>query len=171
MSIVIRSEIPADAPEISRLITQAFLGNPHSEGTEAAIVDALRSAGALVLPLVALRDGEIVGYSTFSPVRLSTGESGWFGLGPVAVAPDAQRQGIGTRLIEDDLLQLIAADAAGCVVVGEPNFYRRFGFAPVAHLRVNGIPPEYILARAFAGPEPDAVLIYHPAFGLPDPNA
>lgn len=165
--IVIRGEFPSDAPIIGRVVERAFRGHPHSDGSEAAIVAALRRTEKGVLPLVALMETEVVGYSTFSPVTLSTGDGGWFGLGPVAVAPENQRQGIGTRLIEEDLLQLKNQRAAGCVVVGDPSFYRRFGFKPVTRLQLDGIPAEYVLAQAFAGPEPEAVLRYDPAFGLP----
>ena len=84
----IRAEIPEDAAIIRAITSAAFEGAPHSSGTEAAIVDALRAAGALTVSLVAVQNGEIVGHVAFSPVTIDCKSTGWLGLGPVSVRPD-----------------------------------------------------------------------------------
>lgn len=94
-TMMIRPENPGDARAIDDVIRAAFATAPHSSGTEAAIVDALRRANALSISLVAEMAGELVGYAAFSPVSINREETGWFGLGPVAVLPDRQRCGIG----------------------------------------------------------------------------
>ena len=161
----IRRERLEDKEAIAALIGTAFASAEHSDGTEAQIVDRLRSAGALTLSLVAEDGGEIVGHAAFSPVTIDGRPLGWFGLGPVAVRPDRQRQGIGDALISEGLGQLVAYGAAGCVVLGEPGYYGRFGFQPVERLRYPGPPPEYFQVLAFGGKPPGGTVAYHPAFG------
>jgi hypothetical protein len=65
---------------------------------------------------------------------ISDGATGWFGLGPISVLPELQGTGIGTLLMQDALRLLRARGAAGCVVLGDPAYYSRFGFAPEASL-------------------------------------
>src|SRR5690606_18603384 len=113
---------------IHTLVAAAFDGHPHSDGSEPAIVDRLRADGDLTISLVAEDGGEIVGHIAFSPVTISDGNEGWFGLGPVAVAPQRQREGIGAALIEHGLALLRERGSAGCVVLGDPAYYGRFGF-------------------------------------------
>lgn len=161
----IRAEADGDADAIGALVATAFAVAPHASGTEAAIVTALREAGALELSLVALRAGRIVGHVAFSPVRIGGAPGGWRGLGPVAVAPDCQGQGIGSALVRTGLARLRDAGAAGCVVLGDPAWYGRFGFAPDPALRLPGAPPEYFLCLALAGSVPAGDVAYHAAFG------
>lgn len=161
----IRLERPAEDQAISDLITEAFASAEHSDGTEAKIVERLRKAGALTLSLVADDGGEIVGHAAFSPIAIEGQSIGWFGLGPVAVRPSRQRQGIGDRLISHGLEMLIAYGAAGCVVLGEPTYYGRFGFRTDERLRYPGPPPEYFQALAFGRDRPAGIVSYHPAFG------
>lgn len=161
----IRSERHGEEQEIAALIEQAFALAEHRDGTEAQIVDRLRRAGALSLSLVADKDGAIVGHVAASPITIDGRSDGWFGLGPVAVAPAHQRKGIGDRLIRDGLAQLIADGADGCVVLGDPAYYGRFGFEADDGLRYPGPPPEYFQAIAFGGRMPTGTVAYHPAFG------
>ena len=79
----------------------------------------------------------------FSPVLIDGEECGWFGLGPVAVEPERQRERIGTALIEHGLAHLRARGARGCVVLGDPAYYRRFGFEPDRTLAYPAAPAEY----------------------------
>ncbi|NGM45279.1 N-acetyltransferase [Rhodobacter sp. SGA-6-6] len=162
--MILRSERPADAGAIRALTKAAFAGAPHASGTEAAIVDALRSDGALTLSLVAEDAQGIVAHLCFSPVRIGGRDCGWFGLGPVSVAPHRQGEGIGSRLIRDGLSRLRNMAANGCVVLGDPGFYARFGFAPAPGLTFDGAPPEYFLQGTFSGPTPSGLVTYHPAF-------
>ncbi|MBW8285268.1 MAG: GNAT family N-acetyltransferase, partial [Rhizobium sp.] len=91
----------------------AFAGHPHSDGSEPQIIERLRRLGKLTLSLVAEDDGKIVGHVAFSPVTLSGGEGGWYGLGPISVAPGRQRGGIGSTLIKTGLAKLEAQGASG----------------------------------------------------------
>ena len=161
----IRDERPADAAAIHDVTATAFATAPHSDGTEAAIVDRLRAAGALTLSLVAEDGGAIVGHVAFSPILIDRVGERWFGLGPVSVAPGRQRQGIGSALIVEGLARLRAEQAKGCVVLGDPVYYRRFGFAPDAALQFPGLPPEYFQCLAFDGARPAGIVSYHAAFG------
>ncbi|MDN3712857.1 N-acetyltransferase [Paracoccus cavernae] len=86
----LRREIPADIREIRTLTDAAFADAPHSSGTEGAIIDALRAEQQLALSLVAVDAGRLVGHIAFSPVTISDGAAGWYGLGPMAVRPGDQ---------------------------------------------------------------------------------
>ncbi|MBV8908956.1 MAG: N-acetyltransferase, partial [Sphingomonas sp.] len=124
----IRSEEPGDEQSIFTVITAAFAEAQHSGGNEARIVEALRAAKGLAVSLVAIRDDAIVGHVAFSLVTMDGQSCGWFGLGPVAVMPALQRHGIGTALINAGLSALRERGAGGCVVLGDPAYYGRFGF-------------------------------------------
>ena len=99
-----------------------------SECKEHFIINSLRAAHALTVSLVAETDGQVVGHIAFSPVTISDGATGWYGLGPVSVLPEYQQQGIGTSLINTGLSRLKALGGRGCALVGAPNYYQRFGF-------------------------------------------
>lgn len=168
-SMTLRPEQAADAPAIAALIAQAFAGHRHSGGTEPAIVRALRAAGALTLSLVAVDDsGEIVGHIAFSPVSIAGHSGRWYGLGPLSVRPALQRMGIGSRLMTEGLARLEALGAEGCVVLGEPAYYGRWGFVVHEGLSYPGVPAEYFMALAFAGDVPHGEVAYHPAFEAQD---
>lgn len=161
----IRVEKPADEEAIGAVITSAFLEAEYSSGTEAAIVEMLRKADALTVSLVAIDGVKVIGHVAFSPVSIDGLNDGWFGLGPVAVDPDCQREGIGGALIEAGLADLKEQGARGCVVLGEPGYYGRFGFAADANLILEGVPPEYFQRLSFDGSSPCGSVTYHPAFG------
>ncbi len=160
----IREERPGDIAAIRRITAEAFRGMPYSSQTEAAIVDALRDAGALAVSLVAVEDGDVVGHVAFSPVRIGGADAGWFGLGPVSVRPDRQTRGIGTALIETGLARLKRDGAPGCVLVGAPGYYGRFGFENDPDLRYADAPAEYLLRLALGGSAPSGEVGFHPAF-------
>ena len=163
--MIIRDDLAADILSIRFLITEAFRSAPHGSGTEAAIVEALRSAEALTLSLVAVEDsGEIVGHVAFSPVLIDGGDAGWFGLGPVAVKPDRQRRGIGARLVRNGLDRLRETGAHGVVVLGDPVYYGRFGFRVPSNLRLPNVPAEYFMALGFGLAAPSGTVEYHSAF-------
>lgn len=160
----LRSENTGDIAVIVALTRAAFANAPHSSGSESAIVDALRAAGALTVSLVADVDGQLVGHVAISPVSISDGSHGWYGLGPVSVLPAHQGRGIGTGLINQALAQLQAKGAAGCVVLGEPGYYQRFGFAAVPGLQLPGVPAHYFQARCFGSAMAQGTVAYHPGF-------
>ncbi|MDH3063762.1 N-acetyltransferase [Achromobacter insolitus] len=156
-------ESPGDREAIFTLTQAAFKDHPHSQHTEGHIIDALREAGALTLSLVAQLDGRIAGHVAFSPVAIGDGSPGWYGLGPVAVLPELQGRGIGAALIHDGIARLKALGAAGCVVMGDPAYYQRFGFAQTPALTYPGVPPEYFMAQVFTRPAQGRVT-YHQGF-------
>lgn len=161
--MLILPETPDDHDAIFALTQAAFKDHPHSLQTEGHITDALREAGALTLSLVARVDGRIAGHIAFSPVQISDGSAHWYGLGPVAVLPGMQGRGIGAALIRQGLDRLKAMGAAGCVVMGEPAYYTRFGFAQMPALTYPGVPPAYFMAQVFTHPAQGRVA-YHKGF-------
>jgi putative acetyltransferase len=164
MNITIRSENTADIASISAVTEAAFRTCPYSRQTEQFIVHALRKAGAMTVSLVAEVDGIVVGHIAFSPVTVSDGSSGWYGLGPVSVLPELQRQGIGKALIRKGLARLKAAGANGCMLVGDPDYYKRFGFKNFPELIYEGIPQQYFVVLPFGKTVPHGTVTFHQAF-------
>lgn len=164
MTVVIRHETASDAPAIRAVTETAFRSAPHASGTEALIVEALREAGVLTLALVAEADDGVVGHVAVSPVSISDGTPGWFGLGPISVAPEWQRRGIGSLLMREALRLLREHGASGCVLLGDPGFYGRFGFRAEPGLVLPGVPPEYFQAVSFGSSSPRGTAAYHEAF-------
>lgn len=161
----IRPETAADADAITAITKAAFRDHPYSRQTEHAIVLALRHAGALTLSLVAEDDdGTVVGHLAASPITISDGTTTWAGLGPLSVRPDRQRQGIGSTLLREGLARLRAQGIEGCALVGDPAYYTRFGFRPIAGLTLDGVPPENVLALPFTEAVPQGVMTFHTAF-------
>lgn len=161
----IRKERPEDITAIRDLIQAAFAPKAYSDGSEGAIVDGLRAGGALHLSLVAVEAGEIVGHAAFSPVRVGAADTGWFGLGPVAVAEARQTKGIGTAVIKAGLNRLRDAGAAGVVVLGDPRYYGRFGFESVRTIWYGSGPSPYFQRLVLNGPEAVGQAVFHAAFG------
>ena len=161
----IRDEKPEDFDAISEVTVAAFETLPISQHTEQFIIKALRAAGALTLSLVAETDGRIVGHIAFSPVTFSDGSADWYGLGPVSVTPELHGKGIGTALISEGLSRLRALGAQGCALVGEPGYYRRFGFRNCPEMIHEGIPQEFFLALPFTEKIPQGVVEFHEGFG------
>lgn len=162
--IQIRRERPEDHEEIGRLTTAAFDQMPYSDGSEPAIIEKLRQAGDLTLSLVAVEGEKILGHVAFSPVSIAKSESDWFGLGPVSVWPERQRQGIGTVLINHGLQKLRDRGAGGCVLTGDPDYYRRFGFIADGGLNYKDVPDRYVQYLCFADQRPRGSVRFSPAF-------
>lgn len=162
--MIIRQETPFDFDAIRHVEIQAFANHPFSRQTEHLIVDALRDAGALSLSLVADDGGSVVGHVAFSRVLIDGAEVGWYTLGPIGVLPDRQKQGIGSRLIDEGIKALRNLGANGCCLVGEPNYYRRFGFRNTPDLGIPGVPPEYFMCLPLSGEIPRGSVALHPAF-------
>jgi putative acetyltransferase len=164
MNVTIRAESAADVPAIEAVTTRAFLNAPHTSHTEQFIVSALRKAGSLALSLVADAQGTVIGHAAVSPVSIADGTCGWFGLGPVSVVPEHQRRGVGARLMHEALRILRERGAAGCVLLGAPEYYGRFGFRHDSNLVLPGVPPEYFQALALDSSRPYGTVSYHEAF-------
>jgi putative acetyltransferase len=161
---MIRDQQPDDDAVVRQLVGDAFRGRPYSDGREPAILDALRAAGALAL--VAEEDGQILGQVVFSPIAINGTAGDWYGLGPVAVRPDRQGQGIGQALIRAGLDRIRALGAGGCMLAGAPGYYGRFGFAADPRLQSPGIPPQYFLVLPFGAEVPGGTVTFHPAFDV-----
>ena len=165
MTFSLRPEKPSDVEAIASLTEAAFLNAPHTSHTEAFIVNALRSAGAMSVSLVAEQGGELVGHVATSLVVIADGTLGWHGLGPISVLPALQGQGIGSALMHAALQALRDQDAAGCMLVGDPGYYRRFGFRHEPQLVYAGIPPEYFMVLPLTDALPQGTVTFHEAFG------
>lgn len=120
--MIVRAEEPTDIAGIRNVVEEAF-----PKPLEARLVDQLRADGNSVISLVAVDDGKIVGHVQFSnmiaPFRA-------LGLGPVSVVPYRQRSGIGTQMIRAGLKYAADAGWEGVFVLGNPEYYRGFGFSP-----------------------------------------
>lgn len=164
MTLTIRAETPADEDSIEQVTRRAFLSHPYSHQTEQFIIRALREAHALTVSLVAEDAGRIVGHIALSPVTVSDGAVGWYGLGPISVEPEHQRRGIGRALMERGLAKLRTVGANGCVLVGDPAFYTHFGFVSNRALTVHGVPQEFCLSLALGASLARGDVQFHPAF-------
>jgi len=160
MTLVVRAETPADHAAI-RAVHEAAFPTPQ----EADLVDALRVDDDLVLSLVAIEDDAIVGHVAFSRMNVE-GDAGDFpalALAPVGVIPEFQREGVGSALIENGL-QLLANKGEKLVfVLGEPEFYGRFGFsADQASGFISPFPGRYFQLRRLAADAPASGSVHYP---------
>ncbi|MFK7820733.1 MAG: GNAT family N-acetyltransferase [Planctomycetaceae bacterium] len=138
LNILIRQELESDYDAIRRLLTEAF-----PTKAEADLVDRLRGNQKLVISSVAIDSDtdEVVGHIAFSPVTLSEPTvCAGLGLAPVVVKPDCQSRGVGRQLIESTLDSCRRSGTDFVVVLGEPGYYKRFGFAPASEF---GLGNEY----------------------------
>ncbi len=164
MNITIRSEMPGDVDAIQRVTELAFREAPHTDHTEQYIVNALRESGQLSISLVAELNGEIVAHVAISPVVVSESAENCYGLGPISVLPSHQGKGIGSQLMVQVLADLKSRGAEACVLLGDPNYYSRFGFVSEGQLFLAGVPPEYFQVLSFSGRCPKGEVFYHDAF-------
>jgi putative acetyltransferase len=159
-----RPEHASDAAAIRQIVETAF--PTHAE---ARLVEALRASGKLPVSMVACNDGGVVGYVAFSPVTV--GESTGLGLAPLAVVPAHQGKGVGALLVREGLATCTQTGAGFVVVLGDPEYYGRFGFIRASEF---GLGNEYGADEAFmvlelrAGslPQDGGVVRYAPEFGL-----
>lgn len=161
--MLIRHETASDIDAIHRLTWTAFKPMPFSDDTEADALLALRAAGDLALSLVVEEDGEVIAHVAFSPVTIDGVHDQWFGLGPVAVRPEKQRQGIGRALITQGLDILRKTGANGCALIGNPNIYSRVGFNSDGRLRYRELDTKFVQRIVFRGAAPRGVLKFAPA--------
>ncbi len=126
MEVEVRDEDPRDLPAIHALNTLAF-----GQEQESNIVDALRRNGAARLSLVAIGGGSVVGHIMYSPIRIGDRLEG-AALGPMAVHPDHQRKGIGSRLVRAGNERLREVGCPYIIVLGHAEYYPRFGFEPAS---------------------------------------
>ena len=143
MALMLRATEPDDRPEVIELVRAAF-GHSGRDGKEE--VDIVEQTWALalddVLDLVAVQDDEIVGHVLGAPGRL--GDTRLLAVAPFAVLPSHQGQGIGSRLMPELLAQAEAEAWPAVVLLGNPDYYGRFGFEPAGPLGLTyaPVPPE-----------------------------
>ena len=162
--MILREETTADIDAITEVTIAAFKNLSVSNQTEQFIIKALRSADALNISLVAEIDERVAGHIAFSPVVISDGTKDWYGLGPISVLPEYQKQGIGKSLINEGLSLLKKMGGQGCALVGDPNYYKRFGFKNFPELVHEGIPQEVFLALPFNEKVPQGTIEFHESF-------
>lgn len=166
--VIIRAENTKDRDAIHRVVELAFGGR-----SEADLVDALRENASPCISLVATLDEKVVGHIFFSPVTVEAEASTFaaMGLAPMAVLPDYQNQGIGSQLVREGLRECVRLGHDIVVVLGHPEFYPRFGFAPAS---LKGLRSEYdvrdevfmvveLSEGALGGRR--GLVKYHPEFG------
>ncbi len=170
--MIIRAEIDADHEAIMALTYAAFLNHPHhapgAKPTEHLIYKGLKERGDLTLSFVATINDEVAGHIAFSPVTFDGKASDWLGLGPVSVSPEQQGKGVGSALIKAGLEAASKLGTNGVVLIGEPDYYTRFGFSADHGLTYPGAPGEYLLALSLTPDEceqPAGEVGYSPAFG------
>ena len=165
--MIIRDETPADIDAIRSLTEAAFAPKAFSDGDEHLVNDRLRDRGELVVSLVAESAGRVVGHVAFSRVSIKGAAGDWFGLGPVAVTPDLQKQGIGSAMITDGLQRIKDMGAEGCALVGDPKYYSRFGFVNDEALIYPDAPPTAVQWLGFGKAKATGELVFSPAFDGP----
>jgi putative acetyltransferase len=157
--VIIRDEQAADRAAVRRVIAAAF-----ARSIEADLVERLRDDGDVVLSLVAVEGDQVIGHVMFSrmdaPFRA-------LALAPVAVTPERQRAGVGSRLIRDGLDRARLAGWDGVFVLGDPHYYRRFGFDPaLARGFASAYAGPHLMACALGGALPirEGTIAYASAF-------
>ncbi|MEO0485435.1 MAG: N-acetyltransferase [Pseudomonadota bacterium] len=160
--VTLRPERPGEGPALHALTDAAFAGKAFADGTEGAIIGALRDAGDLVLSLVADAGEGPIGHVALSPAWIA-GQSGWLGLGPLSVAPAHQQRGIGSKLMGDAISFARTREAKGIVLLGDPAYYRRFGFVADCGLTFLDVPTAYVQALSFDAAVPKGEITFAPA--------
>ena len=167
-SPLIRIERPEDASAVRSVNVESFSGE-----IEARLIERLHAANAVTLSLVAEVEGEIVGHLLFSPVTIDRTHAA-VGLGPMAVIPANQGQGIGTLLLREGLKLLKGLGHAAVVVVGHADYYPRFGFVPARRFGLScefEVPEESFMAlelRAGVLARRGGLVRYRPEFADED---
>ena len=164
MDILIRPERAEDHGAIHDVTMRAFAPMPYTDGDEQELIGRFRDAGALALSLVAEKHDVVIGQITLTPAFAADGSAGWYALGPVSVEPELKHQGIGSQLIRAGIAWLNEQHAAGCILIGNPAYYSRFGFRPFPELTPDGMPAAYYQILPLSVQDPVVVVGFHPLF-------
>src|SRR5687768_3239698 len=146
MEIKIYNEEAKHTEQVREIVRAAF-----PSAAESQLVDALRADSKATISLVAVQDDQVLGYILFSPVSTTPPSAAkGLGLAPVAVHPDFQNLGIGSRLIREGLRLCNELGYDYCVVLGAPKYYQRFGFETASKHAIQneyGVDKEFMLIR------------------------
>ncbi|PJG60593.1 GNAT family N-acetyltransferase [Aeromonas cavernicola] len=162
---MLRTERPGDMLPVYELVAAAF-----GRTDEATLVNQLRECGAAVVTMLEEEEFEFMGHLMLSPITINGVEGPWLGLAPVAVHPAWQGQGIGSGLIRAALDTALEMDWHAVVVLGDPTYYRRFGFRPASDFGLHSIydvPADSFMAMEL---QPGSLanlsgeVLYHPLF-------
>ena len=165
--VLIRPEDSADRDEVFEVNAAAF-----ETEAEAKLVDLLRDVAEPLVSLVAVVDGRLVGQILFTPVTVDQAPEGVLvmGLAPMAVRPEDQRSGIGSKLVRAGVRECAALGATAVVVMGHETYYPRFGFEPAAphglRYRNEELDPYFMVLELRRGTlqSLSGHVHYHPAF-------
>ncbi len=163
--------VERERPEHTSAIRQ-LLENVFPTPAEAALVDDLRTAEALLVSLIVSHGGNVIGHIAFSPVSISPPPllAPTWALAPLAVAPQTERRGIGSALVRAGLEACADAGCGSVVVLGAPGFYHRFGFFSAAErglqCRFEAPPEAFMLSELVPDSFPlhRGIVHFHPAF-------
>lgn len=166
-SIQVRPENPSDYAIITQINEQAF-----GRVNEARLIELIRSSPNYIpeLALVADYQGTVVGYILFSWIDLVGAETDpVLGLAPLAVKPEFQKQGIGRQLVEAGLKIAETRGDRLVIVLGEPEFYSKFGFKPSVHYQIQSpfpVPEQYFQVKPLKNyrPTDQGTVVYPAAF-------
>ncbi len=167
MTLQIRPETAVDADKVFAVEAAAF-----ERPAEAELVQKLQQSEVETISLIAWLNDEVVGHILFSPVTVKDedGEFTAVGLGPVAVSPNHQNEGIGSELCRAGLAASLDAGYDLAFVLGHPNYYPRFGFTPSAPLGLRcefNVPDEAFMVAELvpcALQNKRGTVYYHPLF-------
>lgn len=164
MNIFIRSEQPKDIPTIHALNASAF-----PTDSEARLVDILRANGKAIYSFVVVNEqDEVLGHVLYSPVTTPLPSNG-LGLAPVAVKPEFQNQGIGSKLIRASLIEVKADGYNFVVLLGDPDYYQRFGFQTASTFGLQneyGVDEEFMILNLSGRELPRGLVRYVEEFGM-----
>ncbi|MEL6959575.1 MAG: N-acetyltransferase [Pseudomonadota bacterium] len=160
----IRQEKEGDEAAIRQVVERAFEGKSFADPNDVTIVDRLRDGGSLVLSLVATVKGEVIGQIAVSPAKIGAGR--YLCVGPIAVLPEHQGKGVGSDLMGHALGVAQAYGRDGVMLMGDPNYYSRFGFEHFDGVTYHGGGADYIQVLPFTDP-PQGAVTFHPALDVP----
>lgn len=167
----IRKETKNDYKEVYDVIKTAFETAEHSDGNEQDLVVALRKSESFIpeLSLVAVNENRIIGYVLFTKIKI--GNSTELALAPLAVLPEYQRKGIGTRLIEEGHKIAKQLNYSYSIVLGSNKYYPRLGYIPASKYNIKApfnIEDDFFMAIKLneSANEIQGTVEYDKAFGI-----
>lgn len=169
--MIVREEKATDQSAVYSLVKAAFASAAHTNGTEHALVDALRKSEAYIpqLSLVAERDGKLVGHILFTKAAVE--DTVVLALAPLSVLPEYQRQGVGTALVREGHRLATELGYGWSIVLGSETYYPRLGYLPADTFGIQApfdVPRENFMARKLSqnAPKLHGVVRYAKEFGI-----